>query len=137
MAIISIPSGSPTLASWLLALRRAATNGKVPESFETLTQAQLLQACRKAGVPVIEGRIDARYKGEVYFALREMLDVPVRWERLSTAWRTEECEIAGQRVHAAERTPGLSVVYVDGVLVHTGHTFEDAKQWAIKHLPLP
>src|SRR4051812_42473290 len=134
MATISIPSGSPTLASWLLALRKAATDGKVPESFETLTQPQLLQACRKASVPVIEGRIDSRYQGEVYFALREMLDVPVRWEQVGQWEDWVTTEIAGERVDVMTCLVHEGAgVYVSGngrptsgLFAHHDETFEGA-----------
>jgi hypothetical protein len=65
---------APTLSVWVNGLHAAAEAGTVPESFKTVTASLLLEACHARSVPVQNGRIPARFKGEVYFALLEMLE---------------------------------------------------------------
>lgn len=68
--ICRIADPNPTLSQVLTDLHNQP--GAAQSSFRTLTRAQLVAAARSRGVPLVEGRVDRKYLGDLYFAARDI-----------------------------------------------------------------
>lgn len=68
--ICRITDPNPTLSQVLTDLH--AQPGATLSELRTLTRDQLVAAARSRRVPLVEGRVDRRYLGDLYFAARDV-----------------------------------------------------------------